>query len=167
LNYGGGRDYHVNEMMRLFFFAPVFLMYAGFCVYTGTRLWGFFRFLLPDMKAVVFWILFVLLCYGLLFAGFFNRNIFLLRKAGSYWIAFFMYLLLLFACSDVLRLILFIVKKPIPHFQFYAGAVSIALCVLLLIYGTLHARSVHTANYTLTLPWSGGGIRIALVSDLQ
>jgi predicted MPP superfamily phosphohydrolase len=153
--------------MRLFFFAPVFLLYTGFCVYIGVRLMGFFRFLLPNMNAVLFWILFLLVCGGLMFAGFYNRNIFLLRKAGSYWIAFFMYLMLLLACSDVLRLGLFIIKKPIPHFQFYSVAASLVLCVLLLIYGTVHARTLQTVNYTVTIPGNGGDLRIILVSDLH
>jgi predicted MPP superfamily phosphohydrolase len=152
--------------MRFLFFGPVFLFYTGLCFYTGIKLSGFIRHFLPGMKAIIFWIPFILLCYGLVFAGF-RHNLGIIRKAGLYWMAILVYLLLLFSLSDLTRLILFFLKKSISNYQFYSVGASLILCVIIIVVGALHARSVKTVNYQLTLPGSSGGIRIALISDLH
>jgi predicted MPP superfamily phosphohydrolase len=119
----------------------------------------------------VFWLPFAFLCIALIFVNFFRHNLFLLRRAGLYWLAILVYLLLLFALSDLSRLFLFLIGKTIPGFRLYSVGASLLLCAILIIYGTLHVRSIHAANYQLTLPGQGvstmRGIRIALISDLH
>jgi len=154
--------------MRFIFFAPVvFLFYAGICFYIGTRLFGFLRCFLPNIRAAAFWLPFALLCCVLVFANFFRHNLFFLRKAGSYWMAVVLYMLLLLALSDLFRLLLFLFGKKILNINLYAVGTVLLLCAALIVYGVLHARSIQTVNYRITLPGSGGDIRIALVSDLH
>ena len=159
--------------MRFIFFGPVvFLFYAGICAYIGTRLLGFIRGFLPDTGALLFWLPFAFLCCALVFVNFFRHNLLFLRKAGLFWMAILVYLLLLFALSDLSRLVLFIIGKNIPKFNFYSGGISLVVCALLILYGTLHVRSIHTVNYQITMPVREHApamqdMRIALISDLH
>lgn len=153
--------------MRWLFFSPlVFLVYGGICFYIGFRLLGFLCYFIP-VKPAAFWIPFALLFCILVFGNFFGHNLLFLRKAGSYWIAVLMYMFLLLALSDFIKLLLLLFGKKIPNFNFYAAAGALFLCITLIIFGALHARSIKTVNYQLTLPGSGSNIRITLISDLH
>ena len=78
-----------------------------------------------------------------------------------------MYLLMFFLLSDLTKLILFLFGKKIVNFNLYSTGISLLLCTLLMIYGALHARTIKTVNYSLTLPGSGSDIHIVLLSDLH
>jgi predicted MPP superfamily phosphohydrolase len=153
--------------MRWLFFSPVVvLIYAASCFYMGKRLLDFLRFFSP-LNAAVFWFPFAALCCVLTFANFFRHNPAFLKQAGLFWMAILLYMLMFLAAFDVLRLILFIAGKKIPNIGAYTGGAAILLCAILVIYGALHARSIKTVNYNLTLNGSGSEIRIALISDLH
>jgi predicted MPP superfamily phosphohydrolase len=153
--------------MRWLFFSPVVvLIYAGSCFYMGKRLLDFIRFFSP-LNAAVFWFPFAALCCVLTFANFLRHNLAFLRQAGLFWMAILLYMLMFLAAFDVLRLILFIAGKRIPNIGAYTGGAAILLCAIFVVFGALHARSIKTANYNITLNGSGGDIRIALISDLH
>jgi len=153
--------------MRWLFFSPVVLLiYAGVCFYIGIRLLGFVRCFIP-VNAAFFWISFAALCCLLTFVNFLPHNLAFLRQAGLFWMAILLYMLMFLAASDVLRLILFIAGKKIPNISLYTTGAAILLCAILVIFGALHARSIKTVNYNITLNGSGEDIRIALISDLH
>ena len=81
--------------------------------------------------------------------------------------AVFMYLFLLLAFFDTIRLILFLLKIKIHNIHTYSTGVIVLLCAILIVYGVFHARSIKTANYSITLPGGGSDIRIVLASDLH
>ena len=153
--------------MRWLFLSPVVvLIYAGACFYMGKRLLDFIRFFSP-VNVAVFWFPFAALCCVLTFANFFRHNLAFLRQAGLFWMAILLYMLMFLAAFDVLRIILFIAGKKIPNIGAYTGGAAILLCAIFVVFGTLHARSIKTANYNITLNGSGSDIRIALISDLH
>ena len=154
--------------MRFLFFTPVvFLFYAGICFYIGARLFAFIRHFLPNVNAVAFWLPFGLLCCALVFVNFLRHNLHFLRQAGSFWMAILLYMLLLLVMFDFVKLLLFLFGKSFKNYRTYTVGASLLLCALLIVFGVLHARSIKTVNYRLTLPGNGGGIRIVLVSDLH
>ena len=160
--------------MRWILITPVvFLLYGGVCFYIGKRLLDFSRYFSPNIKAVSFWLPFAFLCIVLLFSNFVNHNFNFLRIAGSVWLAVLLYMLMFLALSEVIRLFLFTAGKKIPNINLYLVGMSLFLCAVLIVYGTLHARSIKTANYDLTLTEKNGGIqiqqplRIVLISDLH
>jgi predicted MPP superfamily phosphohydrolase len=154
--------------MRWLFFGPLFfLIYGSVCFYIGLRLLGFLCYFVSGIKPAAFWIPFALLCCILVFGNFFGHSLLFLRKAGSYWTAIFMYMFMLLALSDFIRLLLFLFGKKIPNFNLYAVGAALSLCVILIVFGALHARSIKTVNYQLALRGSGSNIRIALISDLH
>jgi predicted MPP superfamily phosphohydrolase len=153
--------------MRWLFFSPVVLLiYAGACFYIGIRLLSFVRCFIP-VNAAVFWLSFALLCCVLTFANFLRHNTAFLRQAGLFWMAILLYMLMLLAAADVLRLFLFIAGKKIPNIGMYTTGTTLLLCAILVVFGALHARSIKTVNYNVTLRGSGGDIRIVLISDLH
>jgi len=152
--------------MRWLFFTPiVFLVFLGICFYIGIKLLSFIRIFSPNTKGVVFWFLFVFVCCVLLFVNFLPLKLNFLRITGSYWMAVFMYLFMLLVLSDFIRLVLFLAGKKAANINLYTVGAALILCVILLVYGSLHARSVKTVNYSLTLHGEGSSIRVTLVSD--
>jgi predicted MPP superfamily phosphohydrolase len=85
------------------------------------------------------------------------------------------YLLLSLLLFDALRLGMWFVRRPLLAPRFAALGIAAALCVTLLVilYGSFHARNIQTVHYAISLPKGGkdGGsvqrLRIALVSDLH
>jgi len=158
--------YHKN--MRWIFFTPViFLFYAGICFYIGVRILGFTRFLYADIKPLIFWIIWVFFCLAPLLINFISFNINFLRNLTSLWMAFFLYMLMFLVISEALKLIIFLTGKKTETFNIYATGAALCLCVLLLIFGIINARSIKTINYNITLHGSGNSIRAVLLSDLH
>jgi len=154
--------------MRWLFSIPiVFLIFFGICFYIGKNLLSFVRCFSPNTKIVIFWLLFAFVCCALLFVNFLPLKLNFLRITGSYWMAVFMYLFMLFVLSDFIRFVLFLAGKRAANINLYTIGVMLILCFILLVYGSLHARSVKTENYSLTLRGEGGGIRITLISDMH
>jgi predicted MPP superfamily phosphohydrolase len=152
--------------MRWLFSIPIFfLIFLGICFYIGIKLLFFIRCFSPNTKTVIFWIFFILVCCILLFTNFLPLKINILRITGSYWMAVFMYLFMLLVLSDLIRLLLFLAGKRIANINFYTVGAALILCAILLVYGSLHALSVKTVNYSLTLRGEGTGTRITLISD--
>ena len=119
------------------------------------------------MPLWAFWVVYAVACFALVFVNFSRNSLSLFRMVSSLWMAVFFCLFCLLAASDFIRLFLFIIGKRIPDLQFYAVGGSIFMCVILIVFGMLNARSIKTVNYEINLHGSGSGFRIALVSDLH
>jgi predicted MPP superfamily phosphohydrolase len=154
--------------MRWLFSMPlVFLGFLGICFYIGKTLLGFIRCFSPNTKNVLFWLVFAFVCFAPLLVNFLPLKLNFLRVAGSYWTAVFMYLSMLLVLSDFTRLVLFLAGKRAANIKVYTIGAALILCVILLVYGSLHARSIKTRNYSLSLNGAGSGIRVTLVSDMH
>jgi predicted MPP superfamily phosphohydrolase len=155
--------------MAFIFIGTILVILTGIISYIGFRLFPLFHFALPHLKSFCYWIPYFVLCYGFVFAAFFQRNIFLLRRAGTYWLAVIMYLFLFFILCELVRLGIFLFhrKSSIPNFGVYAASAALICCVLLIAYGSLHAKSITAVHYNITLRGQGNPLRIALVSDLH
>ncbi|MDR0502357.1 MAG: metallophosphoesterase [Treponema sp.] len=154
--------------MRFLFFSPVvFLVYSGICFYIGARLYGLIRYFAPGMSAIAFWIPFAALSCAMVLVNLLRHNIFFVKNMGSYWMAVLLYMLLLLALSDLVRLFLPLFGVKIQNIKIFTTGASFLICFLLIAAGVIHARSVKVVNYELSLKGEGSGIRIALISDLH
>jgi predicted MPP superfamily phosphohydrolase len=161
--------------MWLFRSGLVVLLYCALCVYIGLRVLGFVRFFLPGFKALVFWPLAALCAFSFVLIMLFRLDrFFILRQAGYYYIAAFVYLFLTLLVFELLRLVLWFACRNVPGPRFNAVGVGAALCLsfLIIVCGAIHARNIHTVRYSLTIPKSAAGpgrerLRIALISDLH
>jgi len=152
-------------MRWLISFPLALLVFFGICFYIGKNILNFVRCFCPNTKTSVFWIIFAFVCVAPFFVNFLPFKMNFLRITGSYWMAVFMYLLMLFVLSDFTRLALFLAGKKNANIGLYASSAALALCVILLVFGSLHARSIKTVNYSVALRGQGGGIRVTLISD--
>jgi hypothetical protein len=152
--------------MRWLFFTPiVILFYSGVCFYIGKRLLDFIRCFNPNTRALIFWLPFAFLCCALIAVNFFRHNLHFLRLAGSFWMTILLYLLMLLAVTEIVRLVLFLTGIKILNINLYTVGIALLFCVLINIYGVVHAHSIKTVNYDISLQGTGAGIRIVLVSD--
>jgi predicted MPP superfamily phosphohydrolase len=153
-------------MRWIFFSFPVFLFYGGICFYVGRRLLNFIHFY-TNVNALLFWIVFTLVCCGLILSNFSRHNLNFIRLAVWIGVAFLMYLFIFFVIADLVKLVLFLAGKKSANINLYTAAAVVCLCVLVTIYGVFHAHSIKTVNYNITLQGTGTDIRIVLISDLH
>ena len=162
-------------MIWLFRSVIVILAYLGINIYSGIRLFGFIRHFLPFSKIFVFWPIYILLCYSFILVMLLRlEKIIFIRQAGMYAFPFFIYLFMALILMDGLRFALLYFNR-IPNSPALSAAgtgIALALALLAMVYGTIHARSIRTVHYNITINKSlsadlGEGLRIALVSDLH
>jgi predicted MPP superfamily phosphohydrolase len=162
--------------MWLFRSGLVVLGYSGLCAYIAARIFTLTRFFLPGFKAWLFWPLAALCAYAFILINVLHLDRFYAaRQTGYYLIAAFVYLLLTLLLFDALRLVLWFARRPLLTRQFTAAGIGAALCVTLLVivYGSFHARNIRTVHYELVISKNGKdrGLtqaqRIALISDLH
>jgi predicted MPP superfamily phosphohydrolase len=160
--------------MRLFFTGFGIFVYTSLCVYIGARAFTFTRYFFPGVKAQIYWPLFILLGYAFVFIGFMrSQRLNFLTQIGSYWMAVFVYLLLLLLLFDTLRLTFFLICRPLsPRLTAFGIGAAFCLCFLIITCGAFHARSIRTVKYNINLEGQGGlaaqgNLRIALISDLH
>ena len=156
--------------MRFLFSGLGILIYTSLCTYIGSRLFGFLRFFLPGVKALAFWLPFLLFCYASILVNLTRSpRLIFMRHFSAYGLAVFMYLFLSFIVFDLLRLVLIISKRSLLTPQFSAIGIGAALCFccIMIFFGAVHARSVSAAHYKINIPGQNTDIRIALISDLH
>ena len=141
------------------------LLYTGIDIYTGVRLLGLLKFFFPDIKILVFWLLYIVTCYSML-------PLLLLRfnTVGLYsfpLILYFMFTLLFF---DLLYLIFRFLRCPVPPAYTAAGTgIALGLAILVMFYGAIHSRNIQTVHYSVELKSSqpSSNLRLVLVSDMH
>jgi len=101
-------------------------------------------------------------------------KILFLRQTGMYSLPFFGYFFFALLVLDALRIGLNHLKiaLPISNLPLVSTIIAIGIAVLFMVYGTFHARKIHTVNYEITLNKHASGLlpqegrlRIALISD--
>ena len=160
----------IITVMRLLFSGLGILIYTSLCTYIGSRLFGFLRFFLPGVKALAFWLPFLLLCYASIMVNLTRSpRLIFMRHFSAYGLAVFMYLFLSFIVFDLLRLALMICKRSLLTPQFSAVGIGAALCLccIMIVCGAVHARSISTARYKINIPGQNNDVRLALISDLH
>jgi predicted MPP superfamily phosphohydrolase len=157
-------------MRWLLFSSAGLLVYLGFCFYIGIKLYALichFNQNFRQLKKIYFWIPFAFFCCVIVLSDFFRINLSAWRTAGLLWMVSSMYLAALFLLTDIIRLILFIAKKEVPGINAYMTAEAVFLCAVLVVFGVLNTRSIHTKHYDLTLNGEGGRLRAALITDMH
>ena len=123
----------------------------------------------------MFWPVYITLCFSLILVMILPLDkILFLRQTGMYSLPFFGYFFFALLVLDALRIGLNHLKiaLPISNLPLVSTIISIGIAVLFMVYGTFHARKIHTVNYEITLNKHASGLlpqegrlRIALISD--
>jgi len=156
--------------MRFVFSGFGIVIYTAFCVYIGARIFTFVRYFMPWTKAPVYWVIFIPLCFAFVFVSVMRiPSLRFFGRVGSYWIAVFIYLMVLLPLLDFLRLGLFLFHRNAltPRFTAFGIGAALCLCFIIIVYGAFHAGSIRTVQYKVRLAGHGDGFRAALISDLH
>ena len=146
-------------MLWLFRSLYVMALYTAMIIYTGLRLYAFIRYYIPSVKKQFFWLVHLLLSYS-----FFFFAIIRLDRFG------FIFLF------DSISLVLFLrnrkkqEKERTDRQSIVRLKVGIALIftILILVYGSFHARDIKAAHYNLNFAgFAPGSLKVVLVSDLH
>lgn len=154
--------------MFIAIFAVILLAFGLLNFYVGLRLYNYLVFFFPGLNIPLYWIIFWLTAVSYL-AGMFLKGVlpFALEtvfiRVGSYWLAALVYLVLLFALSDLLLI-------RFPQARVAAATVILVITCGLLLYGTWNARHPRITSYTAGVSKAAGpdqSLRVALVSDIH
>ena len=157
--------------MWLFRSVFVVLFYIIINTYTGIKTYKLVKFFIPSFKALIFWPLYILLCYSFLIVTLTSLSRILpLRQAAMNMLPVFFYFFLILLFFDVIRLILRyrIIIPRSPKFTAACTGISLILAILLFVFGNFHARNIKTIPYDVIITKNAGvPLRIALITDLH
>lgn len=163
------------RMIVLFVF--LIIVYSSINYYIGWHLTEWFVDANITVSPWLFWILFGLLAYGYIIGRFPLPAILMpvvrfFKVIGSYYIFIMEAGLILFAVSDLIKLMLWITGAHLQDYALYANGIVIFLLIVLLAVGSWNAWTPIVRKYELEIakPPVAGGQRewtIAMASDIH
>ena len=158
--------------MWLFRSGIVLLGYVVINIYTGIRFLKLIKYFFPSFRAFIFWPFYIFLCYSFVLVMLLRLDrIRPIRQAAMYSLPAFVYFFLALLVLDGARLLLqrFGIIPRLPGFSAAGAGIALGLVLIVMIYGSFHARDIYTVHYGVTLNKNMGEapLRITLVSDLH
>ena len=156
----------------------VLAIYGGINYYVGRRGWQWLQSLAPQpISRPVYWTGYWLLALSFFLAR--GASVWLplaatefLAQVNGYWLALFVYALLLLLLIDLVRLLgrLFGLTRLLPDINLtkWTGAAVCTVLLGLMLYGTWNARTPVVTDYNLSIPKGAGQHRelnVVLISD--
>jgi len=164
-------------MTKYLFITVSFIIWGVLNLYIGWRGWqGFGRF--TGKIGLLYWLLFLLLAFSFFIGRLAGdvlpeglRRIF--TWLGSYWMAGFIYLLIILLAIDIVRILdhwLHFIPPGIKNSPRIVAFSVLGLLLLLMVYGTLNARDFVVTSYNITIPKAVDNmeqLKVIMVSDLH
>ena len=159
-----------------FVFISAFTFFLAMVLFSGIRLYTAVSFFLPAFKSpyikfFVFFPLYIILGYSPILALIFRLDtIPVLYSTVMCWLAFFIYAFLCLVIFDIARASIFAMHiKTAPVFKPAGIIASFCVSFVIVCFGALYARTIHTTQYTINVnkPWIEKTTRLVLVSDLH
>jgi predicted MPP superfamily phosphohydrolase len=163
----------MNTALKLLgaFFLFIYLLLN---CYVGLRSLQALRYFLPSLSGFVFWPLLLILSLSYLADRIFRWNSPLLQLIGSYWLAAFFYLLVIYLAIDCAGLLISALKvrPPLSHYcqNKLVYLLGLGLTAIIILVGSYWARSPHVVSYNLEIAKQPPGLenlQIVLISDLH
>ena len=158
--------------MWLFRSGIVLLAYICINIYTGVRLYGFAKYFFPSIKIFIFWPVYIVICYSFVLIYLLRlHSILPLRQAVMYSLPTVVYLFLAVFIMDLARLLLQHLHRipRTPAVSAIFTGIALGIAVIIMIYGAINVRNIHTVHYNITLNKKSpeSPLRVALISDLH
>ncbi len=152
--------------MFIFIGITALLIYGGLVYYIG---WRGYRWLRPEMSTRRFKLLYIVVVTMVATSFMFGRmsGSVVLGKLGAYWMAVFFLLVLLVPIAHLTVIVLRYTRLPRRGTQLWAGSLTLALTVFLMLYGTYNAYSPVVSRYAIQIAGGeqAGSLRIAAAAD--
>lgn len=154
----------------------VLILYIVLNIYVGIKGYFLFSNLLPFFNKYIYWTLFGIISLSIILAQAGRKfmpelvsNSF--QIVGSYWLAAFEYLIIIYVLIDIGKLF---IKRQVKIINMPVNlALNVFILVfvgILLIYGTYHAQDTKIAGYNLNVDKKAGELKelnVVMVSDIH
>lgn len=158
-----------------------FFIFIAANIYLGRKGWSFINTTIPKISVYLYWAMFIFIALSFIIARLSKDKVphFLekfLNILGGYWIAAFLYFIILLGVIDIVKLLLgikmfeFIGAKTLQNIYFIANTSALIIVVILLVYGTYNATNIKTTKYSLKISKDAGNLKklnIVMLSDLH
>lgn len=158
-----------------------FLIFIAANIYVGKKGWLLVNTAIPKVSIYLYWAMFIFIAISFITARiskdkvphFFEK---FLNILGGYWLAAFLYFIILLGVIDIVKLILgikrfsFIGAKVLQKIYFVSNVGALIIVAILLIYGTYNATNIKTTNYAIKINKDAGSLKklnIVMLSDLH
>jgi predicted MPP superfamily phosphohydrolase len=158
-----------------------FLIFIVANIYVGKKGWLLVNRVIPKISIYLYWVLFIFIAISFV-TGRLSKNKVphffekFLNIVGAYWMAAFLYFIILLGTIDIIKLILginrfsFINTNTLQKIYSMSNIFAIIIVSILLVYGTYNATNLKTTNYALKINKDAGKIKkinIVMLSDLH
>lgn len=158
-----------------------FIIFIAANVYVGKKGWLLINIAIPKISIYLYWAMFIFIALSFVIARlskdkiphFFEK---FLNVLGGYWLAAFLYFIILLGVIDVVKLILgikrlaFIGTKTLQNIYFVSNMGALIIVIILLVYGTYNATNLKTTKYSIKISKDAGELKklnIVMLSDLH
>lgn len=158
-----------------------FLIFIAANIYVGKKGRILINRVIPKMSIYLYWAMFIFIAFSFI-AGRLSKNRVphffekFLNILGAYWMAAFLYFIILLGAIDIIKLILgikrfsFISTKTLQKIYSKANIFALVIVSILLVYGTYNATNIKTTKYEIKINKDAGKIKklnIVMLSDLH
>jgi predicted MPP superfamily phosphohydrolase len=158
-----------------------FLIFITANFYVGKKGWLLINKSIPKISIYLYSAMFIFISLSFI-TGRLSKNKIphffekFLNILGAYWMAAFLYFIILLGAIDILKLILgikqfsFIDALILQKIYFVSNAVVIIIVAVLLVYGTYNATNIKTTKYSIKIDKDAGELKkfnIVMLSDLH
>ena len=158
-----------------------FLIFIAANIYVGIKGWLLIYTIIPKINIYIYLTIFIFIALSFIIAKLSKGKIphFLekfLNILGSYWMAAFLYFLILLGIIDIIKLILgikslsFIDDRFLQNVYFISNIGALIIVAVLLLYGTYNALNIQTTKYSIKINKCAGELKklnIVMLSDLH
>ncbi|MGH4117690.1 metallophosphoesterase [Clostridium sp.] len=158
-----------------------FLIFIVANIYVGKKGWLLVNRVIPKISIYLYWVLFVFIAISFVTGRLSKNKVphFLekfLNILGAYWMAAFLYFIILLGTIDIIKLILglkkfsFINTYTLQKIYSMSNIFALIVVSILLVYGTYNATNLKTTKYALKIDKDAGKLKkinIVMLSDLH
>ncbi len=158
-----------------------FFLFIGANIYVGRKGWLLINRAIPKFSVYLYWAMFVFIAFSFVIARlgknrvphFFEKS---LNIIGGYWMAAFLYFIILLGIIDIVKLILgitrfsFISAITLQKIYFISNIGALMIVAVLLVCGTYNATNLITTKYAIKINKDAGTLKklnVVMLSDLH
>jgi predicted MPP superfamily phosphohydrolase len=158
-----------------------FLVFLVSNIYVGKKGWLLINGAIPKINSYLYWVLFIFIALSFVIARlakdkvphFFER---FLNILGGYWMAAFLYFIILLGVIDIIKLTLgikkfsFISTSALQKIYIMSNIGTLIIVAILLVYGTYNASNLKVTKYSMKIDKNAGNLKklnIVMLSDLH
>jgi predicted MPP superfamily phosphohydrolase len=158
-----------------------FLVFIVANIYVGKKGWLLINGAIPKINSYLYWVLFIFIALSFVIARlakdkvphFFER---FLNILGGYWMAAFLYFIILLGVIDIIKLTLgikkfsFISTSALQKIYIMSNIGTLIIVAILLVYGTYNASNLKVTKYSMKIDKNAGKLKklnIVMLSDLH